>query len=715
MFEWNKKEAPLKALAGLGGGVGRGGGPTGDSIYVDDVFSVDPYVGNSSTQQITNDVDLSTEGGMVMRGSVTISSGNGNYGWIVNDTVNGAGKRFWPARSSNGLGTQSDSITSFNTDGYTMGSNTFENYSSDNFVGYTFRKCPKFFDVVNYTGNGGSQWISHSLDAEIGAVLILCRDNGNMTGGAFWHHAGRGSSDGGYKFFEISPAADASAFTAQTQQFRVYNGTAGFGLDPNLNGVNYTAYVFAKGDTDAEVFGKNSDESIIKCGYFTTTASVESISVELGWEPGLVISKCTSQTSGEASYWYVHDFMRGFSRNQHGNIHLNPHSSTTAYRNQEMKYYTGYQTFPTGFIFDDSSNGSYQGATGTHAYIAIRRPGHKPSTTASKLFQVYQQGTGQNYIDIDYNITPDLLLSKKLNSNSNDNIAVFYDRSRGSNKYLTPTSTALETDTGTLVRWDRKHKHMYVDNDSSYNVISNGFTYAHFLWKRSAKFFDTVTWQGIDGVDSQNVSHNLQVPPEMVITKMSHYNSSYGGDKWYVYHKNLGTDTGGSSDNYNSVLGLNESGSQISGSGNGIFGSAPTATNLPFDNPGYDSLAVTGNSNAKYVAYLFASLEGVSKVGYYTGQSSGSYVADTLGFTPKFIMIKAADRSGDWIIFNSERGLIVGGTSANAVALNNTDNEAQTSELDAIRATTNGFTVNTSNASTDINENGKKYIYYAVA
>ena len=25
MFEWNRKEAPLKALAGLGGGVGRGG------------------------------------------------------------------------------------------------------------------------------------------------------------------------------------------------------------------------------------------------------------------------------------------------------------------------------------------------------------------------------------------------------------------------------------------------------------------------------------------------------------------------------------------------------------------------------------------------------------------------------------------------------------------------------------------------------------------
>ena len=30
MFEWNKKEAPLKALAGMGGGVGRGGGGSED-------------------------------------------------------------------------------------------------------------------------------------------------------------------------------------------------------------------------------------------------------------------------------------------------------------------------------------------------------------------------------------------------------------------------------------------------------------------------------------------------------------------------------------------------------------------------------------------------------------------------------------------------------------------------------------------------------------
>ena len=86
----------------------------------------------------------------------------------------------------------------------------------------------------------------------------------------------------------------------------------------------------------------------------------------------------------------------------------------------------------------------------------------------------------------------------------------------------------------------------------------------------------------------------------------------------------------------------------------------------------------------------------------------------TLGFTPKFVMIKAINRTGDWVVFDSERGLTVGGTSAEAVALNNTDNETQTGLTDNIRASSNGFVVVT-NANSDVNENGKKYIYYAVA
>ena len=46
----------VQAAAGVGGG--------GD-LYIEDLFSTDLYTGNSSTQTITNGIDLAGEGGLV--------------------------------------------------------------------------------------------------------------------------------------------------------------------------------------------------------------------------------------------------------------------------------------------------------------------------------------------------------------------------------------------------------------------------------------------------------------------------------------------------------------------------------------------------------------------------------------------------------------------------------------------------------------------------
>ena len=64
MFEWNKKEAPLKALAGLGGGVGRSGGASGydfptayknliNTYSANAVRYYDPVNGNDSANGFT--------------------------------------------------------------------------------------------------------------------------------------------------------------------------------------------------------------------------------------------------------------------------------------------------------------------------------------------------------------------------------------------------------------------------------------------------------------------------------------------------------------------------------------------------------------------------------------------------------------------------------------------------------------------------------------
>ena len=42
-----------------------GNAAAGDNLYVEDVFSTYLYTGNSSTQTITNGLDLAGEGGMV--------------------------------------------------------------------------------------------------------------------------------------------------------------------------------------------------------------------------------------------------------------------------------------------------------------------------------------------------------------------------------------------------------------------------------------------------------------------------------------------------------------------------------------------------------------------------------------------------------------------------------------------------------------------------
>ena len=685
-------------LLGFGGSAS-----VGATLYVDDLISADLYEGTQSSITITNGLDLSSEGGWVFRVPRNVSGTN--YGWTSSDTNNGVQKRFWPIPGTNALATQTDSVTAFNTDGYTFGGNLYENQSGVKHVGHSFRKAPGFFDVITYTGSSdSSQLVSHNLGSAPGAVMIKSNSGSDF---AMWHREGNGSNSDGYFYFDKINSQNTPAFTSTATDIRVYSSD--FGIDANANGTVYTAFLFAHDD---QSFGENSNESIVYCGSFEKSSSGASVhKVTLPWEPGIVYAKCTDQSSGEAAYWYILDYMRGFSVYHHANIHTNAHSGTSI-RNEENKNYVGWYPQSDGFVLDTSNNGSYQNMVGTTSFIAFRRPGHRPPTSAADVFKVYAQTTGTAAEgDINYGFSPDLVLFKKYNSNGNNNLPIWVDRMRGRDKRLDSTSTSQQYEDNGALEFDRQTG-ISIDSDAS-SLYSNGFSYRHYAWKRAAKFFDIVVWDGTSS-GTINIPHNLQVAPEMVITKMIDYSSNYGGDKWYVYHKNLGTDTGGSSDNYNSVLALNETTAQASSSGAGIFGSAPTATNLPFDNPSYDSLAVTGATSAKYVAYLFASLDGVSKVGYYTGMPSPTAYSVTLGFTPKFVMIKAADRTGDWVVFDSERGLTIGGTNAVAVALNNTDNETQTGLADNIRATSNGFVVVT-NANSDVNEDGKKYIYYAVA
>jgi hypothetical protein len=135
--------------------------------YIEDVFSTYLFTGTGSNQTITNNIDLSTKGGLVW---TKCRSDNQTHNLI--DTVRGGDVSLNSASTGandfgGGQGAQSFTSTGFVTGGF----------SARTYASWTFRKQPKFFDIVTYTGNGtASRSISHSLGSKPGFVVIKRTD-----------------------------------------------------------------------------------------------------------------------------------------------------------------------------------------------------------------------------------------------------------------------------------------------------------------------------------------------------------------------------------------------------------------------------------------------------------------------------------------------------------------------------------------------------------
>jgi len=123
-----------------------------------------------------------------------------------------------------------------------------------------------------------------------------------------------------------------------------------------------------------------------------------------------------------------------------------------------------------------------------------------------------------------------------------------------------------------------------------------------------------------------------------------------------------------------------------------------------------DGTYLVNGSGATYVAYLFATCAGVSKVGSYTG--NGTTQAIACGFTggARFVLIKRTDATGDWYVYDTARGMTV--LTDPYLFLNST--AAETATLGSVTTTTGGFTVNAAILAA-INTSSATYIFLAIA
>jgi hypothetical protein len=123
-----------------------------------------------------------------------------------------------------------------------------------------------------------------------------------------------------------------------------------------------------------------------------------------------------------------------------------------------------------------------------------------------------------------------------------------------------------------------------------------------------------------------------------------------------------------------------------------------------------DYFGLLNASGDTYIAYLFATCPGVSKVGSYTG--TGTTLSVDCGFTngARFVLVKRTDSTGDWYVWDTARGIVSGNDPY--LLLNST--AAEVTSTDYIDPLSSGFQIS-STAPDAINANGGSFIFLAIA
>jgi hypothetical protein len=644
------------------------------AVFVDDVFSTFLYTGNSSTQTITNGIDLAGEGGLVwMKGRTGTFAASSN---TLFDTERGATKQL-RSDSAEEQFTLSDTLTSFNNNGFSLGSDAIYealNKSGTTYASWTFRKQPKFFDVVTYTGTGSARTIAHNLGSVPGMIIIK-RTNSS----ANWpvYHRSLAATD--YILLNGAGAAETgSLFWDSTRPTSTVFSVNDNG-NVNGSGDTYVAYLFAH---DAGGFGEAGTDNVISCGSYTGNGSGIGPVITLGYEPQYVLIK---QSSASGQGWQILDTMRGiFTGFEDPRLIANTNAA-------EITNLAPIDLNATGFQ-PRTSDGAVNASGATYIYMAIRRP-MKPPTSGTEVFSpVARAGTGANATVSSGFVTDAVIVGNRTSAASDSKFAVF-DRFR-SVTYVNTTKTDQEFGGATGIvqnnPWDVISGYK-VGTGSSDGIISNASsnTYINYMFRRAPNFFDVVCYTGTADIAPQNVAHNLGVAPELIIVK-----SRSATRAWAVYAAPVGN---------TKYLVLNTTAAEAT---SGSYWNDTTPTSSVF------TVGFANDTNlqgATFVAYLFASCDGVSKVGSYTGNGSSQTI--NCGFTAgaRFVLIKRTDSTGDWVVLDTARGIVSGNDPF--IQFNSTATEITNEDI--VDPASSGFIVNSTTE--NINASGGTYIYLAIA
>lgn len=680
-----------------------------------DLFSSQAYTGTSTSQTVNTGVNLLDSGGLF---------------WLKNRNSNGAHWLYDSERgSSSHLRLTTDEASNygdsynidFTNDGVQIGSNGSINWSGNTYVGWSFAEKPGFFDVVTYTGNGGStaneQQISHNLGSKPGMIFVKRTDASGWNWSVYTDQI-----DGSYDYAYLNTDGSFSSSSNNVFTDSVFN----VGGVINTSGATYVAYLFADNPSNG-----------IKCGSYQGTDYSGTVQVDCGFEPQWVMIKSTTSSDRWRIYWSTSSNPGTTSLAANVNSAEDggggvPHISFTS----------------SGFTVENSSGYSPNWAD-TFVFMAIGSPTGIGTPPTAELTADADPSTNTAIVNASSWPTGDTVTGPTVTATASSFNTGSYSTPGFSATTYTGNggggsiSTGIDLSTKGLI-WFKgiggsgfqtnQHSHFLFDSErNNYGDYLNsaehdrGMSFADYGWEPQPAadgtisnlqanvgasnvdyvawaframpgFFDVVTYDGDPNTAyvPQNISHDLGTAPGMMIIK--NY-SPYSGVDWIVYHKELGA---------TQFLYLN------------YEQQATAATNVFNDTEPTDSeftvgafSAGTNNNGSSYVAYLFADnpSQGI-KCGSYSG-NDGTQTIDC-GFgsdKAAFIMVKCSSHSSPsgWIMCDTSR------PDGSDQTLHDIYANLKVSQLNngRIGSVAGGFTLNDGN--NDVNRAGRTYIYMAIS
>lgn len=663
-------------------------------VNVSDVFNVTLYDGTAATNTINTGINFSANGGLAW-----FKQRTGNNAHDLYDTERGNTKEL---NANSGVNQSTETgLTSFNNDGVTLSSSANQNSSGLPYVLFSFKQAANFFDIQTWTGDGVNPTqpfvISHNLGTTPGFVAVkkisgggsqswMCAMRDPVGSGTvpsiYTSLSGQFGWDSNSHVDNQMSSTDYAKWTST--QIDLYRTIGASGTDTNrgynISGAEYVAYFFAQGGDGG--FGADGTEEVIKVGRYIGNGSNEQF-IDTGFEPQyLMIKKLTGGTND----WFIFNAMSGLTSTILDDDYLVTNSASGEnFANDSIGHVA---VRAKGFSVNNQSELN-ENSPSDYMYIAIARDPNRNVTSASQVFAINTKAaTNPNFVS---NFPVDMAFSRDVaDGTSVGGITKLSGRQL--------QRSFIRTNGNSQHDLYQNAQHFDYMNGYGDGVGSTDADLHAFMWRRATGYFDLLTYNGTGS--NALINHNLEAPPEMMWIR-----SRANADDWVVFHKDLGT---------GKYLFLNSSVAEQTTNASAIWNNiTPTSTVF-----GVGTDNKVNNVSRHYLALLWATKAGISKVGSYTGDGSTSGKTIDCGFQngAKFILIKAyGDNSNDmhFYVFDSVRGI----TNGNDPWIElDTDVAEQTVGV-AVKPDSSGFQVvhtSTSGAAT-VNVVNETYIFYAVA